>query len=490
MQVWLDARISSIERKPHETGCSCQFYVNLYKKQGPLGSEKATLNGESVAVGIDEISILQKLDKNSREDQHYCWELSEDCPLLPRSKLLLGRFLSDLSWLLVTSSLKQIAFDVRSVQNKIIYQILEGDDDYDSSNSNGHLTAVNFKEDNNGMMVPIIVQLAPANSTELDLYRDPREHESNPLSEVIPLRRSKRRNVKPERFLACVTPLEIEIGYVQGRPHRTDRREDDEMPLLLSSLFGVNNETDPKASSDSDYTPLSKWKTASRKEKLRVKTQKRHRGQLAIVPSMNIEMIHIEPQTLKPRNLPNHAKQSNEIPLPCYYTKSNHKQRRKNIHDEDLELGNMWDKKASSNGRFQKKKYQSLCLKNYKKGKSYRKRTLGEGAYDELINTFLKNMDCTAKEEPNAIDQWKEIRSKKYSGQSSKAEVPPNDDEEEMSETEMLWKEMELALASAYILDDNEVCFIYFCDLCLWSRMLNQFHALFLDFKGWCVKRD
>jgi DNA repair and recombination RAD54-like protein len=101
MQVWVDARINSIKRKPHESQCSCQFFVNLYVNQGPLGSERATLSKETEAVGIDQISILQKLDNdpceadnNRHETQFYRWEFCEDCSLVQRSKLFLGKIFS------------------------------------------------------------------------------------------------------------------------------------------------------------------------------------------------------------------------------------------------------------------------------------------------------------------------------------------------------------------------------------------------------------
>lgn len=108
IQVWVDARISSIVREPHDSQCSCQFHVNLYVNQGPLGSERATLKKGTEVIGIDQIFILQRLDRNSCKNQYYRWDRSVDCSTLPNTKLLLGKFLSDLSWLLVTSSLKQI----------------------------------------------------------------------------------------------------------------------------------------------------------------------------------------------------------------------------------------------------------------------------------------------------------------------------------------------------------------------------------------------
>uniref|UniRef100_A0A2N9FRQ3 Uncharacterized protein n=1 Tax=Fagus sylvatica TaxID=28930 RepID=A0A2N9FRQ3_FAGSY len=66
-------------------------------------------------------------------------------------------------------------------------------------------------------------------------------------------------------------------------------------------------------------------------------------------------------------------------------------------------------------------------------------------------------MDTTAtKEEPQIIDQWKKFKETRSLNQRE-MEPPPEEDEGEMSETEMLWKEMELAMASSYHLKTMRV---------------------------------
>ena len=69
--MWVDAKISSIERKLHDSECSCQFYVSLYVNHAPLGSEKAILSKETEVVRIDQIFILPRLEKDACDDQHY-----------------------------------------------------------------------------------------------------------------------------------------------------------------------------------------------------------------------------------------------------------------------------------------------------------------------------------------------------------------------------------------------------------------------------------
>jgi DNA repair and recombination RAD54-like protein len=90
---------------------------------------------------------------------------------------------------------------------------------------------------------------------------------------------------------------------------------------------------------------------------------------------------------------------------------------------------------------------------------TYKRTALSAGAYNKLISSYMKNIDATikSKEVPRIIDQWEEFKAKHSSDQKEKMEPSSVKDDGESSETEMLWREMELCLASAYILEDNEV---------------------------------
>ncbi|KAH7537612.1 hypothetical protein FEM48_Zijuj03G0111400 [Ziziphus jujuba var. spinosa] len=453
-KAWVDARISSIERKPHESECSCQFFVNLYIKQGPLGSEKGTLSKEIVVVGINQISILQKLDRNYCEDQYYRWDFSEDCSLLQKTKLLLGKFLCDISWLLVASSIKHIAFNVRSMQNKIMYQILEGVDDSCSS-----LRAVNFRVENN-IPVATVVQFVPADSILAYPACDELEAGSSSFSD-IGLRRSKRRNLQPDRFLGCDNASEIDIGNFRSRPYKIDLSQDDEMSLPLSCLFRVRARRSEVHAKDEKrvviYKEVSsenllefKSNTESVNVKSGVTKRKKRRAQLAITPiSDKSEAINLEYSHLHAKSTPIHAKKNSEISLQYYYNNKSRVRRKHTSDFEDIELDSIWEGKTPKR-RGRKKKYHSSNFKSPTEERTYQKRTLSAGAYKEMINSFLKNMDCTSNQEQNITDQWKESKA-------SGTEAAPTEEEEEMSETEMLWKEMELALASTYLTDDDEV---------------------------------
>ncbi|XP_059457870.1 SNF2 domain-containing protein CLASSY 1-like [Corylus avellana] len=467
--VWLDARISSIERKPHEYHCSCQFYVNFYVNQGPLGSETGTLSKEASIVGIDKISILQRLERVPCEDRHYRWAYSENCSELPKTKLFLGKFVSELSWLLVASLFKQIAFDVRSVKNKIVYQILGADDDSCTLDSGNYLNAVNFRVEND-ILLPTVVQFFPADAIEAGPASEMQEAGS-PSYDLTGLRRSKRRNVQPERFLGCDSASEIDVGFVRTRPYKIEQWKDDEMLLPLACLFGnhatsseVQNEVEQKIYSRSKNPCkdllVCKSKSKSREVKSSIASQIEHKNQLAIVPLPDeSDPIAFEHYHHHAKSRRNYEDDITEISSKYYYIDSTPKAQTKKISGlEDMDFEGGWEGKASER-EVQRKRHHSVYTKRDipSEERTYQKRSLSFGAYKDMINSFLKNMDTTVKkDEPQIIDQWKKCTETNSLDQSTGLEPPPDEDEGEISETDMLWKEMELAMASSYLFEDNE----------------------------------
>lgn len=112
--------------------------------------------------------------------------------LVQRSKLFLGNFLADPTWLLAASIPKQVAFDVRSVQNKIVYQSFGGGDDHCSLKSNNHINCVTFKVED-GIPTPFVVQLDPIDTcSERGPISDTNRTEKPPCYNVMNLRRLKR----------------------------------------------------------------------------------------------------------------------------------------------------------------------------------------------------------------------------------------------------------------------------------------------------------
>jgi DNA repair and recombination protein RAD54 and RAD54-like protein len=189
-----DARVNSIHKKPHKYNqCSCRFHVNFYDDQGSLGTEIKTLKEEDNVIGIEKIFILQRLQRNNCEGslrENDCSEVnsfrrdsSEDCSSLPQSRLLFGKFLSDLSWFVTASSLKKVAFVIRSVQNKLVHQVMGND-----PNISSPMNVLNFKSENG--------------SLEHD-YDGEGAMRPMPRSEIGGLRRSKRRTIQLEHYVDC-----------------------------------------------------------------------------------------------------------------------------------------------------------------------------------------------------------------------------------------------------------------------------------------------
>ncbi|KAJ6891913.1 hypothetical protein NC651_025190 [Populus alba x Populus x berolinensis] len=410
--VWVDTRINSIKRIPHESQCSCQLFVNLYVNQGPLGSERATLSKETEAVGIDQISILQKLDNDPCEADNNRHET---------------QFYPDPTWLLAASIPKQVAFDVRSVQNKIVYQIFGGDDDHCSLKSSNHLNCVTFKVED-----------------------------------------------------------ETEIGWVRSLPYTTLKwKEEEELHLPLAYLFGAHADAscaEEKPGNDVGVNspkleflegpPVSRTKTNSRKIKSNVEHQaelgevesgidNRRERQKSAVANRIKHQTRLGDAKSGMANRKKHGTQireSIEFPIRSY-SKKGYSVQRKNDFDEDMMFGSGWGGK-SSRKKVQRARYQSTHLKRDDscEPKTYKQTALSAGVYDKLVSSYMTNFDSTikSKEVPRIIDQWEEFKAKHSSDQKETMEPSLVEDDGESSETEMLWREMELCLASAYIFEDNE----------------------------------
>ncbi|KAA8534022.1 hypothetical protein F0562_031539 [Nyssa sinensis] len=472
--VWLDAKINSIERKPHESTCACQFYVSFYVAQGPQNTAKKTLSKEINMVQFDQISILQKLGRNPCENEHFRWNFSEDCLSLQKYKLFTGRFSCDLTWLVVASVLKQIVFDVRSIQNKIVYHIWEADHDKCPPNSDKHSKAVNFKLEN-GIAIPILVPFVPVNTLEEGLGSD--MHEIVPLSDydLTDLRRSKRRYVQPERYFGCDDLLESDIEVARIGTCKTLKWEYEEMPLALSiqadHAYHSDKTTEDRKrvrSYKKDFYEnflLCQSEIKSRERRLVVANQieedpQLESSQLAIVPvPTEADDVVIEEDPLDYEIPGNHSEEIGEIISKYIYINGTPKVRRKNTSETKfLEFGGGWAGKGSHK-RYQRRRYHSIYSEreNFRDTRSFGKRSMSASVYRELIRRCMKNIESTInKEQPLIIDQWKEFRAANTLNERDSTDTPSVDKEEENSEIEMLWKEMELSIASSYLLEDNE----------------------------------
>ncbi|CAI8586349.1 unnamed protein product [Vicia faba] len=506
--VWMDARISSIQRKRHDSECSCQFFVNFYVDQGSLGLEMRTLCKDIKVFRLNQISILQKVDHNPCENQPYRWSSSEDCSSLPHSKLLLGKFLSDLSWLVVTSVVKKVSFSARSVENKMVYQILIGDSSTSLlSNSESHIDVVSFKNDN-GMLVPIVSQVAIANTKRVCHAYESHADEASSSLNADGLRRSKRRHVQPERYLGCEVK-ELDVGSFRNAPPvriNTSIKED-EMSLSLACFLRLhqnrhekNGEKSQKSDRPNTSQKLLVYNRRPKNRELKKSCevdQNEHNNQLAIIPlpdqdadpitvehcDLNRNVIRSnEPVSsdisLKYRHLVNTPKPRKNINLLDTSGKSgdaessdnaflrskffgSSKLQKKSLGGlDDMELGNKWERiKRKSKKGFREGKYRSTYLRNNDEGRThnYKDRSLNATAYKDLINSYLLNInEIPVKEEPPITAQWKKRDTTNGVGQKEEAEISHGEDEEEKAELDKLWKELEVSLASSYF-EESEV---------------------------------
>ncbi|KAJ6373987.1 hypothetical protein OIU78_029646 [Salix suchowensis] len=452
--VWVDAKISSIKRKPHVSHCSCQFFVTLYVNQGRLGSERATLSKETEAVGINEISIVQKLDNdpceadnNQQEAQIYRWECCVDCSLVQRSKLFKG---SETGHISDTNGTKQSpCYDVASLrrskrQNVQPERFLACD--APAETEIGWVRSLPYmplkwkaaEDDDEEMHLP----LAYLSGTHASASRTEEQTRTEvgvgslklePL-EGIPVSRTKTGLKEIRSIVVNRREHHTELGEVQaGMAKRIEHRKSaavNRRKRQKSTMADRIEHQTRLGDAESGMANRKKHGTQIKEVKLGVANRREHNDQLAIVP------VHTEDVLKK---------------SPAVHTK--------NDLDEDSMFGNGRGRKFSTR-KVQRARYRSTHLKQDDScaTMTYKRTALSAGAYNKLISSYMKNIDATikSKEIPRVIDQWEEFKAKHSSDQKEKMELSSVEDDGQSSETEMLWREMELCLASAYILDDNE----------------------------------
>ncbi|CAL5363929.1 unnamed protein product [Camellia sinensis] len=471
--IWVDAKINSIERKPHEPKCTCQFYVSFYVTQGPLDMAKKTLSKETVLVQLDQISILQKPEWKPCENEHYRWEFSEDCSSLQKYKLFTGKFSADISWLLVASVLKQIDFDVRAIQNRIVYQILDDDCDDGSPNPESHSKALNFKLENE-VSVPILVPFTPEKETDLGMN----EGEPSSFYDPMGLRRSKRRYVQPERYLGCDDLPESDIDATRIGTHKTYRWEYEEMPLALSIQADHAYYSDKNSKFDErDHSKYScdnllecRSMIKSREVDSVASNRREHQAQLTYhrkdqmqlaivpVPDETNQIVHVE-DPLDAEIPRNYSGDTGETGSKYIYLNGSLRVHRKSTSELDFTEADGRFHWKGSRKKFRIRRNFSIFLKreSFRDAGTNRRRSFSASMYRETIKRCMENIKSTInKEQPLIIDKWKEFQAAKSSNQRDSSDVPSSINEEENSEIEMLWKEMELCMASAYLLEDDE----------------------------------
>ncbi|RID41625.1 hypothetical protein BRARA_J01574 [Brassica rapa] len=506
--VWIDARIVSIERKPHESECTCEIYVRIYIDQGCIGMEGQRINRDSVIIGLNQISILQKFYKEQSSDQFYRWKFSEDCTTLMKTRLSLGNFLPDLSWLLVTSVMKNIVFHVRTVQKKMVYQIVT---DEASSSS---LSSMNITVED-GVSLSKVVKFNPADIVDLEVNQET-EHYSEE-DEVVELRRSKRRVMRPDRYTGCDYQLDTNDGWVRMMPYRFEKlavvkMEDEYYEEEEEEESGHEDDDDIQ----NDLFKIKRSKSLQLKPKRRqgqiVMVEKKRRRGLGVKQRKSLQVIPKRRQGQivmidKKRGCGLGRKEKfgltvipftpvfDPIPLEQFGLNAdslvgggvfsrnqyfdeieNYRSKSAKFGKKATEMEEMMESDLCWKGpnhvvksvqtRVTRSSSRSAAQKNKcsDEPKVYKKVTLSAGAYNKLIDAYMSNIDSTiaSKNEPaSVVDQWEELKKTNFASKPHGWEMGGTSSEDggegETSENDMLWREMELCLASSYILDDNEV---------------------------------
>ncbi|KAK9167271.1 hypothetical protein Scep_002462 [Stephania cephalantha] len=241
-EVWIDAKIDSIERTRHESQCTCRFYVSFDAVDHPFVA-KDVLEGGIKEVTINDIAILQQLERNPCEEGCFRWISSKNCLSRTETKLSRAKIANDMSWMLIASSLKGVVFRIRSLHNKIVYEVLQNVTDSNSLHCVKILKIINFRKDNDRPMIPFTstFDLEGAfnvdDTEEMGLHKDLNENVISraPLDQFVQLRRSERRRVQPERFGSLECP-----SWDKPLPIQTDKKQ---WKLVVASedTFSLND---------------------------------------------------------------------------------------------------------------------------------------------------------------------------------------------------------------------------------------------------------
>ncbi|XXG44246.1 hypothetical protein AAC387_Pa01g4103 [Persea americana] len=231
--AWHNAKIISIERRPHDYRCTCMYSVSIYSSGDQLGKRKRTVENSIQEVTIDNIAILQKLNRKPYEDGGDHRDSSEDCCYVQKSKLSVGTFFSEVAWLVVLSIFKKTDFHIRSNGEKIVYLFLNSDQGAENQDSfsldSHHVKAIGFHRDYGKLQlkietfVPVVRErmFVPPKINEMDLTHD--------LYELSELRRSTRRKAPPDRFVGC--------SFSNGKRHskKSSRNQPSKIEIISSS---------------------------------------------------------------------------------------------------------------------------------------------------------------------------------------------------------------------------------------------------------------
>ncbi|XP_051142710.1 SNF2 domain-containing protein CLASSY 1-like [Andrographis paniculata] len=480
--VWIDARLRSIERKPHDGLCDCQFHVSFYIDQNPdLHMENKRLSKETRIIKVDQIYILQRLEMKPCQDQFYRWGFTENCFSLKKFKFFTGIFCSDITWLIVASVQKKTAFDVRSLQNRLVYEVSEYNPDVVRESPQNPAHTLSFKVENDDILTPVLLPYTPptpqegSEGLEVGFLRS---------DDLIELRRSKRRNVQPDRYMGYDNPPDYEVEVSRLGESKTYKLEYGEMSSESEEYDSFDDIAMPlSVQADNEFQKrggLERWMKSHERNKDSSARKNKSKGNKNLggnkrgrKKSVVSEELAVVPSAAHYSNLRYKFAEDGTFDLGATMSKYAYMNRspssgQKDMFDFDfMEFGG--ESRGSKKGMRRKYRRNHSDSASFKKDsvyvresiydvRSFRKGSSTAQLCRDLIKRCMNNIDATLKNEPvgpPVLDQWKEIQSSAQTNKRVEEEKPPVE-KEEVSEMEILFKEMDLALASFYLFDDNE----------------------------------
>ncbi|KAH0850894.1 hypothetical protein HID58_095146 [Brassica napus] len=372
--VWIDARIVSIERKPHESECTCEIYVKIYIDQGCIGMEGQRINRDSVIIGLNQISILQKFYKEQSGDQFYRWKFSEDCTTLMKTRL-------------------------STVQTKMVYEIVT---DEASSSS---LSSMNITVED-GVSLSKVVMFNPADIVDLEVNQETELYSEE--DDVVELRRSKRRVMRPDRYTGCDYQLDTNDGWVRMMPYRFEKLD----VVSMEDEYYYYEEEDSGHEEDDDTQMIYKkrGRELGRKEKFG----------LTVIPFTPVfDPIPLEQFGLNANSLDQGGGFSRNQyfdDIENYRSKSAKFGKKATEMEEMMESDLCWKGPNHVVKSVQNTSNQIIIAVSCSKDKCsdepkvYKKVTLSAGAYNKLIDAYMSNIDSTIaslNEPASVVDQWR-----------------------------------------------------------------------------------
>ncbi|KAL5981352.1 SNF2 domain-containing protein CLASSY [Asimina triloba] len=461
----------------------CRFFLRPSVDVYEINKKKRRLGGHVEIITIEDIAILQKLNPKSSANGYERWSSSSDCDFVDKSKLTTGIFMSEISWLLVLSILRKMAFSIKLIRNRMEYIIVdenlgtfdaEGQQLFDGDCSNieyskcknqdifhlgSHrfINVVDFRR-SSGTFLSVIEKLAhvvTADSSEAvalgDLLGTKIDDSEFDLTE---LRCSTRRRLEPDRYVDCTNSRKVKRlpnGLVKPMEEDASWFEVD-MDISEQVCEQNENGKEDQAAQDSSCEE----KVGGPEKRLR----QTHENSVLENGTIHQDTLELEDASFSQvdRKV---VKQVDGRNIACSYkekfgsTKEKLQRRHGNsvLEDGSIHRAEKQEKVYLFSHRAKlflkrKKNLESGMYKQRNLGVSY----LGPNYWKEEIESCMQNIRGEMeKQDPNVVSQWEMNKIAQISKKCWKFTWAEDADDDVPSlEHEDLWKEMEVSMAALH----------------------------------------